>query len=97
MRNSFAPEPNDHHNSPPKIKIHRRSEMISPSELSEGKSNTNEALYQEKLLANSYLQNNERNIAKCKMLYNKLSSLGSMNGVTDMTSHEVSEIDVKIK
>jgi hypothetical protein len=34
---------------------------------------------------------------KCKFLYNKLTTLGNLEGVPEMIASEVSEVDVKIK
>lgn len=48
-------------------------------------------------MAQTYREKNERNIIKCKFLYNKLTALGNLEGVPEMIASEVSEVDSKIK
>lgn len=56
-----------------------------------------EAFEHEKMMAQNYREKNERNIMKCKFLYNKLTALGNLEGVPEMIAAEVSEVDLKIK
>ena len=49
------------------------------------------------MTASNYKERNERNIVKCRFLYNKLTALGNLEGVPEMIGTEVSEVDIKIK
>jgi hypothetical protein len=77
-----------------RIRVSKRRETSPMADEGTKRSmNMAEAFEHEKAMAQNYREKNERNIVKCKFLYNKLTTLGNLEGVPEMIASEVSELD----
>ena len=71
--------------SPPKsIKVVKRSEGNLEEPKKSVVQDMVESLEGEKRVSQSYREQNERNVVKCRYLYNKLTALGNLEGVPEM-------------
>jgi hypothetical protein len=80
-----------------RIKVTKRSEGMSGEGEEYKSTNWAELLEQERATSQMYKEKYEHNMAKCRFLTNKLTALGSLEGVPEMMAAEVSEMDIKIK
>lgn len=89
MKNSSAPK--DDPAQLQRIRVSKRNQTnvvgpgaVAVEEAGKRSMNMAEAFEHEKAMAQNYREKNERNIVKCKFLYNKLTTLGNLEGVPEM-------------